>query len=770
MDIYRKVEDVVETLSNAKDRGKSCAILIGAGCSKSAGIPLAGEIVDHIKDRYPRAYKRAEEKAKTTPIYPECMAKLSSSERRDMIGNYVDKASINWTHVAIAQLIKHGYVDRVLTTNFDPLVVRACALVGEFPAVYDLAASHAFKSDYVLDKSVFYLHGQRTGFVMKHTREECGAQMPFLTPVFQDTLNGRVMVVVGYSGDCDPVFEHLAAVENFDNCLFWVGYKDSDPAEHVRTRLLEQTKDAYFIRGHDSDDFLIKLAQHLEAFPPELVEKPFTHLEGLFDSLLPFPMPDVIVGDDVPDPLAEARNKVRKAIDDIEQDPQTANDFKRTAAFVSGDYEAAAEHPTDFSDLSPEMLDNLAWAGVLEANRLSDKALEAVGKEADNLFQDAYDHYEAALRIKPDMHEALNNWGIALTDQAKTKTGEEAICLLRRASNHFKSALTIKPDKHDTLHNWGVALSAEARMEEGIKAATLFKAASEKYELAVKLVPDDPEALTGWGTALCDLAATEPKDDAVTLFRSACQKFETALGIDPTMHEALSNWGLALAYQAKTGTPEEANALLQEAGEKYEAALRIRPDDAQTLCNWGAALSNQAMTNTGEEADALFGDALQKLEASLTIRPHYPEALNNRGTALTAQAATKTEGEADSLFKIAYDQFESAIKIEPEMRDAINNWGIALASQAKMKTGEEAEVLYALAQQKFTKVEALRPGYSAYDMGCIASLHGNETECHDWLEKSRNTGYLPTREYIVNDTDLDGVRDKPWFQEFMASL
>jgi hypothetical protein len=49
-------------------------------------------------------------------------AALDRGVRRDVIGGYIDNAKINWTHLALAQLIDHDFVDRVLTTNFDPLV------------------------------------------------------------------------------------------------------------------------------------------------------------------------------------------------------------------------------------------------------------------------------------------------------------------------------------------------------------------------------------------------------------------------------------------------------------------------------------------------------------------------------------------------------------------------------------------------------------------------------------------------------------------------
>ena len=66
--------------------------------------------------------------------------------RRRLIEEKVDDARINWAHIAIAQLMKAGYVDRVLTTNFDPLIVRACALVGKSPVVYDFAVSQLLKA------------------------------------------------------------------------------------------------------------------------------------------------------------------------------------------------------------------------------------------------------------------------------------------------------------------------------------------------------------------------------------------------------------------------------------------------------------------------------------------------------------------------------------------------------------------------------------------------------------------------------------------------
>ena len=122
MSIYRDMDDVVEAVRNAKRRGKKCVLLLGAGCSVTAGVPSAGEFVEIIRKEWTAAYNRAvKHSASGSPTYPLCIAELSDAERRDLIASYVDSAKINWAHLAVAQLMKMGFVDRVFTTNFDPL-------------------------------------------------------------------------------------------------------------------------------------------------------------------------------------------------------------------------------------------------------------------------------------------------------------------------------------------------------------------------------------------------------------------------------------------------------------------------------------------------------------------------------------------------------------------------------------------------------------------------------------------------------------------------
>ena len=66
------------------------------------------------------------------------------------------------------------------------------------------------------------------------------------------------------------------------------------------------------------------------------------------------------------------------------------------------------------------------------------------GKEAEDLLKQSFEKYEGALEIKPDLNEALNNWGYALLYMAKMKEGKEAEDLLKQSIEQLMKAEEIK--------------------------------------------------------------------------------------------------------------------------------------------------------------------------------------------------------------------------------------------------------------------------------------------------------------------------------------
>ena len=715
--MFREIEDIVETLKNAKERGKKCSVLIGAGCSVTAGIPTARGFVNIIKEKYPRDYARADEKT-----YPKCMAQLSVDEQRSLIVEYVDKAKVNWGHIALAQLMKAGFVDRVLTTNFDPLIMRACSLVGLYPATYDLAVSQHFEPDKVPDRAIFHLHGQRTGFILLNSEKVLKEHADKLAPIFEDAGRGRVWLVVGYSGESDPVFSHLANVDRFDNRLYWIGYNDSEPATHVREQLLKDNKYAFYTTGFDADSFFVTLAQMLGCFPPEFVSKPFTYLGTLFDQMTAYTLPKT----EAPvDALRNAHIVVQEAIEKIESLRSDA--LQASSDLLGGDYEKVVGLEAKYGNLWKREVDEpVAWAYIGKGNVLYNEAKIKSGVEKEELYKQAREKYEAALKIIPGSYQALNNLGNALSALAKMKAGQEADELYRQANEKYKAALEIEPEFYQALNNWGNALSAQARVKQGAEADELYRQASEQYEAALK--------------------------------------------IEPGIHQAFHNWGNALSAQARIKRDVEADELYKQAYEKYEAALKVDPDFYQVFNNWGNALSAQAKMKSEAEADELYRQASEKYEAALKIKPDYHEAFNDWGSELESWARTKTGAAADELFRQAGEKYVEAVKVMPDKRDAFEDGGSTLILRHTVFLDNKKNKLLHQAKEILLKAEQSKEGSSSYNLARVCALNSEGDECLKWLIKSKEKGDLPSRTDLEQDPDFENIRDKQWFKDFLKGL
>jgi tetratricopeptide (TPR) repeat protein len=209
-------------------------------------------------------------------------------------------------------------------------------------------------------------------------------------------------------------------------------------------------------------------------------------------------------------------------------------------------------------------------------------ALERLGK-----VQEAIDHYEQALRLKPDFAGAHHNLGSALFQAGKVP---EAI-------GHYEQAVRIKPDYAEAHNNLGVALMRQGRLQEAIS----------HWEQALHLKPDYADAHSSLGNALFQ-AGRVPE---------AIGHYEQALRIQPNDADTHFNLGLALVQQGR----------LQEAISHWDQALRLKPHFAGPHYNLGVALETLGRTQ----------EAIQHYEQALRIKPDFTQAQNALARAQAAQ-------------------------------------------------------------------------------------------------------------------------------------
>jgi tetratricopeptide (TPR) repeat protein len=475
------IDEIVTALQREKGR---FAFLTGAGCSLSAGIPSGKKIAKNICDRYPFEIKPLSDEAREN--YALCMGRLSIETRKQIINGYLNSplVKLNWAHIALACLMDQGFINRVLTFNFDNLLSRACGLLGLYPASYDFGIAPSTQPRHLVAPSILHLHGQGSGSVLLHTEKDTEMHAKEIEPLLSDTFANFPMLVMGYSGESDKVFEKIKTLYRGDQPLYWLGH-DEKPNPELAKFIDEIDGSGYckYIGGIDADEVFIKLAQKLGCFPPQVFTDPASNLLHEMEKIADFPLEKTDFKTDI---LKKSRSKLN--------DKQTRDALRLDAvdlAVLSNKPEDVPETgDAGFEEVPPEIR---AWALVERGN----EHFEAAKKTTSiSEYEKAAQQFEAAHKIKPAMHEALNNWGLALAELAQLKQEPD---LFEASFAKFEAALKIKPNKHEALNNWGLALSDLAQLKQEL---VLFVASFAKFEAALKIKPDMYEAFYNRGNAL----------------------------------------------------------------------------------------------------------------------------------------------------------------------------------------------------------------------------------------------------------------------------
>ena len=165
------------------------------------------------------------------------------------------------------------------------------------------------------------------------------------------------------------------------------------------------------------------------------------------------------------------------------------------------------------------------------------KALAAEGR-----YQEAIDHLNEALRLRPVYFEARNNLGMVFFMQGRIDEAMEC----------FTEALRIRPDKAEAYHNLGSAYARQGK----------FELAVQNYNEALRLKPHYPMAYYNLGVAM----------NMQGRHNEAIKYLDQALKLNPNWPGALD--ALAIAYAGKgdfrqaVETAEKGITIAEAAGQK----------------------------------------------------------------------------------------------------------------------------------------------------------------------------------------------------------
>ena len=596
------VQRLAEAMIQSKKNGTPFCVLTGAGCSVTAGIPAAAALVRTINEAYPRhcAKLSAAERAD----YGTCMSVLPPADRQELLQQYLDPPRVNWAHLAIAGLMKAGFVARVMTFNFDYTLMRACGIYSLYPKVYDFGSAHTKNDDLLVPPAIVHLHGLGHGLALKNTAAETRAHAESMTEVWRRTLSKYPLLVVGYSGESDGVFPVITAEFNGARRVYWLGH-GAQPSERVAAFLSKGGETTEFWGGADADRTLVEIAQEVAqqmgleatddaAIAPlhlRLLTDPYAHMLAEIEPIQDFP-----VGSSHYDVLRNFKAKLKQRQGTWA--PETASQPDALGLIFQGKWDEIKE-PADASDQEQAELYQLAR--YKQGDDLNNEGLALLRKaesQHDQTKIEAAAHgaigkYEAAVEMAPDDPEIFFNWGNALLTLARVQADdnrpENVIPLLEAAIAKYEKSNAIKPGEHTVLGNWGntLLMLAQIKLDDQLhdNALPLLEAAIAKYEKSNAQERGDYEMLGKWGKALLALAGLK---QAERLYQQALDKFRAVLRVEPNELQTLHFCGVALLELA--AMKQDDTSLLKEAEAVLAIAAVIEPDLVYDLARVKAKL------------------------------------------------------------------------------------------------------------------------------------------------------------------------------------
>ncbi len=260
----------------------------------------------------------------------------------------------------------------------------------------------------------------------------------------------------------------------------------------------------------------------------------------------------------------------------------------------------------------------------------------------------------------------------------------------------------------------------------------------------------------------------------------AQRMFEQAIERDPEF--ASAHAGLADTYSYLYMYINSSDENLATADRCSERALELAPALAEAHASRGLALSLRKQHaaaakafGTARELDPNLFEAHYFAARNLVVQGSYEEAI-----AAYLQAAEVSP--ADYQIPILRAQIHHALG-QSDLEEAANHDGMALAEKAILLNPEDARACYMgagamirLGQHErglmwARRAQALDPDDPAilYNVACSFALLGRTDEAVDCLERTVMLGaaYL---DWMMNDSDLDPLRDDPRFAAMVGSL
>ena len=543
------------------------AFLLGAGASRQSGIPIAAEMIRYFKEqiilqRGPDGLKTDEEKERWLAeqdwyraegsVYCKCFERFEPKEigRQRYIESIIEKREPSFGYVVLANLMAQGFINTIITTNFDDLVYSACTtFTGIRPIVYAYGVMASEMRFTAQRPKILKLHGDYLYSALKNTGPELAAQDPNMLRQLRQVLSEYGLIVIGYAGGDTSVMNALSEISERQDLYWCVRRGEKNLHENVQ-RLLRE-KGGYLVEIDGFDEMMNEVRRVVEFDVRKMLGSIEERRSQLIKHLQDFDMKfsaDILgdIVDAAKNPTAEGKKeKDVSALDYFLQayKAQEAKEYSEAETLYRKAIELDPGYATAYNNLGAVLRDSKRYAEAETALRKS-------------------------IELDPDNSLAYNNLGAVLGDLKRHEEAETAI----------RKAIELDPDYATAYNNLGGVLRDSKRYAEA--EAVLRK--------SIKLAPGYALAYNNLGNVLGD---SKRYAEAEAVLRKSIE-------LDPDYATAYNNLGAVLRDSKRYAEAETA----------LRKSIELDPDNSFAYNNLGNVLRD---LNRHEEAETAYRKSIE---------------------------------------------------------------------------------------------------------------------------------------------------------------
>ena len=687
---------------------KRFCFILGAGASKSSGIPTGSELATRWLEELTKIHGsedfetwiKAEDINKDHPAMDYSKIFDKRFEIDEKYGFYVLEEAMEGKepscgYSVLAQILDKTQHKIVITTNFDSLTEDALFIYSQKkPLVIGHESLAKYIDPFIKRPLIIKVH--RDLFLTPKNKENETTKIEEnykknLTSIFQN----YTPIIIGYGGNDGSLMEFLEKQDKIEGGIFWCYLKNNEELNGRIQNLIIKHK-GYAVPIPGFDDLMIQIGNKLEfeRLDDKIIKIANTRAKKYREQIENLTEKNDTVAD-TKEALTnivsrgirnwwsyeieaseendiDKREKIyRKGLRQLPESPELKENFAIFLSKIRKDYDQAEEYYKKAIKIDPENASYFENYAIF----LSD-----IRKDYDQ----AEEYYKKAIIIDPEHASYFGNYAIFLSDIRK---------YYDQAEEYYKKAIIIDPENASYLGNYANLLS-DIRKD--------YNQAEEYYKKAIKIDPEDASYFGNYANLLSDIR----KD-----YNQAEEYYKKAIKIDPEDASYFGNYAIFLSDIRKD---------YDQAEEYYKKAIIIDPENASYFGNYAIFLSD--IRKDYDQAEEYYKKAIEIEPEDANNLGNYAKYLITvneiqKASVIIEEAFKFNNSELESLelelwfyrYSVLFDKYEDAkVEIESLMKRGVTSpgWDLSqILSRAKELNHPDYEYLCSV-NKRITSVKS----------------------------------------------------------------